>query len=363
MSNHSNELNQLRQNIDAIDQQILKLINERAKEVLKIKALKQTQETTSTIYRPEREAQLLRKLIENNSGPLNNEQVAQIFRAILSAGRELQKPLTIAFLGPEGTYSHSAVITHFGVASKLAPMNTISDVIEIVKNGRVDYGLLPIENSIEGVVNATLDALIGTELQSIGEISIPIHHHLLINPKHKKEIIRIYAHPQALAQCRHWLQINYPDVEKIATSSNGKAAQLAVKEDGGAAIAGKLAIERYQLETVQEHLEDNANNNTRFLIIGKQSVPPTGNDKTSLFVYIPNTPGALVTIAEPFAKRQINITLPISRPSGQENWNYVFYLEIAGHQEDNNVKAALVELASSAVKMQLLGSYPKAIEN
>ena len=162
MSNHSNELNQLRQNIDAIDQQILKLINERAKEVLKIKALKQTQETSSTIYRPEREAQLLRKLIENNSGPLNNEQVAQIFRAILSAGRELQKPLTIAFLGPEGTYSHSAVITHFGVASKLAPMNTISDVIEIVKNGRVDYGLLPIENSIEGVVNATLDALIGT---------------------------------------------------------------------------------------------------------------------------------------------------------------------------------------------------------
>lgn len=364
MRHQTDDLTKLRQEIDNIDQQLLQLINQRAKRAQTIGEIKKTGTDTekTVIFRPEREAQILQQLVEKNQGPLNPQQISDIFRSIFAVGRSLQRSISVAFLGPAGTFSHSASFNYFGKEATLLPQSSMNDIVKATLQEKTEYGVIPIENSTEGVVNSSLDALAGVPLIACGEIILPIRHHLLINPKHQQLAIkRMYSHSQSLAQCQHWLSSNFPAAELIAVASNAKAAELASKEAGSAAIAGDLAAEFYGLTKYKENIQDLAENSTRFLIIGKQNTPPSGHDKTSLFVGIVNKPSALAYIIEPFSKKQINITLPVSRPSGKEKWQYIFYLEIDGHQEDEKVKQALAELQQHVTSLQILGSYPKAL--
>ncbi len=361
MSNNEHTLEKIREQIDQLDQQLIELINQRAQLAIEIGKIKRNSDQSPQFYRPEREAQILKRIIKLNKGPIENKDIAYIFRVIMSIGLALQHPIKIAFLGPEGTFSHGAAIKHFGPSIGLAPTESISDVFRQVEFKQANYGVVPVENSTEGVVNLTLDELIDSSLKICGEIILPIHQHLLVKPDDSTSIQRIYSHPQSLAQCRIWLNQNYPQAEKIAVSSNAQAAKLAKEESGAAAVGGDMAAEQYNLVKKAENIEDSPENMTRFLIIGHQEVQPSGNDKTSLLIYISNIPGTLALISQPFAKHNVNITLPTLRHSRQKIWNYVFFIDIEGHQNDPPVKAALAELAQAPVMMRILGSYPKAI--
>lgn len=268
--------------------------------------------------------------------------------------------LSVAFLGPPGTFSHAAVLKQFGSSVELVPTTSIPAVFQCVTAKQTQYGVVPIENSTEGVVNTTIDEFIDNNVTICGETTLAIHHHLLIDAEDKTDINKIYSHPQSLGQCRRWLQVNMPNVPTIAVVSNAQAALQAKQEAGAAAIAGDVAAKQYSLKKQAENIEDNPENITRFLILSREAVEPSGDDKTSLLIYAQNTPGALLGVCKPFADNNINITLPTSRPTGQKNWSYVFYLEISGHQHEPNVKKALNELSQSAGTIKILGSYPKA---
>ena len=354
------QLQTLRNKIDAFDKKIIELLNERANIALEIGKLKRKTVEAPIFYRPEREAQVLRKAMQLNQGPLQDEDIANIFRAIMSAGRALQQPLTIAFLGPEGTFSHEAVLKHFGKSCQLLSAHDTENIFKQVEAKRAQYGLVPIENSTEGIVNSTLDTFTGANLKICGEIEYEIHQNLLSNSD-KTNIHRIYSHSQSLAQCKHWLNKNFPDTEKVAVGSNAQAAKIAANEKNTAAIAGKLAAELYELNRIAENIEDNPDNITRFWIIGQQETSPSGKDKTSILINTTNVPGAFARIMQPFADNHVNITLFESRPHRKRSWNYIFFLDIEGHKEDKNVKKALIELAKHAHLIQILGSYPRAI--
>jgi chorismate mutase/prephenate dehydratase len=354
---------QLREKIDSIDADIAKLISARAQcaqEVAEVK--KATGQITTHYYRPEREAQVLRKAMAVNQGPLSNEEMARLFREIMSACLALEHPVRAAFLGPEGTFTQQAVLKHFGHSAICIPMATIDDVFREVEAGAVEFGVVPVENSSEGVVNHTLDTFFDSGLKICGEVALRIHQNLLVADITKVDnISRIYSHSQSLAQCRKWLDAHYPKAERIPVNSNADAAKRIKGEWNAAAIAGEMAAGLYDLKVHAEKIEDRPDNSTRFLIIGNQEVPPSGDDKTSLIISMRNEPGALYDLLEPFRTHRVNLTNLETRPSKTGQWNYTFYIDLKGHQNDEPVKAAMLEVGKRASDLKVLGSYPRAV--
>lgn len=362
MSEQEKELRVLRDQIDSIDRQIHELLNRRATCAQNVAEVKQKYqgETSAVFYRPEREAQVLRAVMERNEGPLPDKEVARLFREVMSVCLALEEPMRVAFLGPEGTFTQQASMKHFGHSARNLPMQSLKDVFREVQSGAAHYGVVPIENSSEGVVSHTLDLFKQYDLKICGEVEVPVHLHLLLNKGDDLDgIKRIYSHQQSLAQSRDWLDARYPQVEKVAVSSNAEAARIAAQEGGGcAAIAGDMAADLYDLDAVIKNVEDQADNSTRFLIIGDQDVGPSGDDKTSILISVPNTPGALYQQLEPFQRYQLSLTRVETRSSSK---NSLFYIDFEGHCEDELVQQALSELAKGSVELKVLGSYPRAV--
>lgn len=345
--------------IDEIDQEILKLINRRATHARAIGELK----GTGVVYRPEREAQVLRRIKELNDGPLPDEAAARLFREIMSECLAVERPLTIAYLGPEGTFTQLAAIKHFGHAARTVPCLTVDESLRLVEARQADYVVAPVENSTEGSVGRTLDLLVGTPLKACGEVVLRIHHHLLRQNNDLANLEVVYAHSQALAQCQRWLAKNLPEnVRCVAVSSNGEAARLASEQPNAAAIASQAAAEIYQLNKLASNIEDEPNNTTRFLVLGYQDTVPSGHaDKTSLIVSAPNKAGTLHQIIEPFTRAGISLTKFESRPSHTGLWEYVFFIDIEGHYLDETIQAALNQLRETAAFVKVVGSYPVAV--
>jgi chorismate mutase len=358
----TNAISTLRNQIDNIDEQIQTLINQRAKIAQEVANVKKNHENDPIFYRPEREAQVLKAVMARNSGPLSGEKMARLFREIMSVCLELEAPQKVAFLGPIGTFTHAAALKHFGKAATTAPLATITDVFREVEAGSAMYGVVPVENSSEGVVNHTLDAFLNSNLKIIGEVEMPIHHNFLVAEHTKVDSLsKIYSHQQSLAQCRHWLDTHFPNVERIAVSSNGEAARRLKNEWHSAAIAGDVAVAEYGLHKLHENIEDNPNNTTRFLIIGKEDTAPSGQDKTSILVSSADRTGALIEILEPLKRHGVSMTSIETRPERPNKWAYVFFIDMNGHIEDKNVKAAIEEIRPLVKELRVLGSYPKAV--
>ncbi len=351
----SDELLNLRNNIDRLDEEILARLAERAKNAQRIGEIKQ-----GNLYRPEREAQVLRRLADANPGPLPDEAVQRIFREIMSACLALEQPLKVAYLGPAGTFSESASRKHFGSAPSFLPMSTIDDVFRAVEAGNADYGVVPVENSTEGAVGGTLDLLLANPLKICGEVKLRIHQHLLSRGAGIGAAKRLYSHAQSLAQCHEWLNRNLASMPRVPVASNAEAARLAAEDAESCAIAGEAAAELYGLNVLASNIEDDPNNTTRFLVIARHDAGPSGSDKTSLVCSAPNRPGAMVSLLEPLAKHGVSMTKLQSRPARGGLWEYVFYIDIEGHQEDAPVAAALAGLNERAAFLKVLGSYPVA---
>lgn len=346
--------------IDAIDQQILHLLNERAGHAHAIGELK----GGVAVYRPEREAMVLRKIKALNKGPLSDEAVARLFREVMSECLAVERPLTIAHLGPQGTFTQLAAMKHFGHAAHMMACATVDESMRVVEARQADYVVAPIENSTEGSVGRTLDLLVSTPLQACGEVVLRIHHHLL--RKNGDDGIQhlevVYAHAQALAQCQYWLNHHLPGgVRRVAVSSNAEAARLALENDHVAAIAGQVAAEIYYLQKVAENIEDEPNNTTRFLVLGHQYTAASGHDKTSLIVSAPNKVGILNYLIEPFSRSGISMTKFESRPSRTGLWEYLFFIDIEGHIEEEKIRLAIDELRQRAAFVKVIGSYPLAV--
>ena len=354
----------LRERIDTLDEQLLELFNQRAGcavEVARVKReLTEDPEESIEFFRPEREAQVMKRLKALNRGPLSDQEVARLIREVMSACLALEQPLKIAYLGPEGTYTQTAALKHFGHSVSTAPMSSIPDVFAAVESGQTNYGLVPVENSTEGVISHTLDMFIDSSLRVCGEVEIPINHYLASKSQDVSMIRHIYSHQQSFAQCRRWLDQNLPGVERIPVSSNAEAARLASSEDDAAAICGLPAVDIFGLQICYENIEDLSDNTTRFVVIGKQDVAPSGNDKTSLLISTRNIPGALLGLLQPLADHGISMNKIESRPAQGYKWAYVFFIDIDGHQDDTNVINALNELKQQSALFKILGSYPKA---
>ncbi len=355
------QLVSIRQHIDILDDELLCLISERARCAEAIAAVKRSARDDLDFYRPEREARILRRIMTNNPGPLSRETMTRLFREIMSACLALEARQRVSFLGPEGTYTHAAVLTHFGRGVELVPMIALSDVFREVEAGACQFGVVPIENSTEGIVSHTLDQFVQSPLKVCGEVLMRVHHHLLSNNSNIEEIRTVYAHQQALAQCRRWLDINLPKAERIPLSSNAEAARRAAQDKGIAALASDTAAELYGLNIFKRNIEDHPDNTTRFLIIGTKGVPPSGDDKTSLLVSTSNRPGALHRLLTPLALNDVSMTRIESRPSRCVNWEYVYFLDVEGHAEDEKVKTALAGLRQEADLFRILGAYPRAV--
>jgi len=351
------KLNQLREQIDNLDDELLKLANHRAVLAQKIGYLK----GNGVILRPEREAQVLQRMQGNNNGPLSNAAIAQLFTELMSQCRALEAPVSVAFLGPDGTFTEAAALKRFGHAIQGHPCLTIDDVFRAVESGASQYGVVPAENSTEGAVGRTLDLLMLSPLQICGEVMLPIHQCLLSVTGDLSRIERVYSHPQSLGQCQGWLNQHLPNVERIPASSNAEAARLAAESQYSAAIAGRQAAENFNLPILVENIEDDAKNTTRFLVLGNQQIAPSGRDKTSLVMSAANRPGAVHDLLVPLAKNNVSMTKLESRPARSGLWEYVFFVDIEGHQTDMKVAAALAELKQIAAFVKVLGSYPVAI--
>lgn len=357
----SKELAGVRAEIDGIDGELLKLLNQRARCAQKVGEIKARHGEAGHIYRPEREAQVLRRIQGYNPGPLGDEQVTWFFREVMSACLSLEQPLGIAFLGPLGTFSESAATKHFGHAARLLPQTSIDDVFREVESAHAHYAVVPVENSTEGAVGRTMDLLLSTPLKICGEVVLRIHQNLLTRADGLEKITKVYSHAQSLSQCHEWLNRNLPDAPRISVGSNAQAAQKAAEEEGAAAIAGEAAAARYDLPKLAENIEDEPNNTTRFLVLGRHDAGPSGKDKTSIIMSAPNRTGALHFLLEPFAGTGVSMTRLESRPARHALWEYVFYVDIDGHREDAAVKAALDELGKRAAYLKVLGSYPLAV--
>ncbi len=355
------ELSQIRQRIDEIDIAIQQLVSERAACAAKVAKVKQREGVTGHFYRPEREAQVLTAVKERNQGPLSDEASVGIFREIMAACLALEKPLKVAILGPEGTYTHSAAVKHFGSLIKIEPVASIEEVFRLVEAEGADFGIVPVENSTEGVINHTLDLLMQSPLSINGEVELRIRHNLLTKETSLESIERIYSHQQSLAQCRLWLDKHLPHVERIATNSNAEAVLLARDHEKSASIAGILAATLYNVPVFKSDIEDEPDNTTRFVVIGNHQSPPSGADRTSLMIFAHNRPGSLYYLLEPLAKRNISMSNIESRPSRRGVWEYVFFIDIDGHREEENVKQAIEEIEQASAMVTILGSYPKAV--
>ncbi len=353
----SQQLKQCRDKIDAIDEQLLQLVNERAQLAREIGNLK----NGGPIYRPEREAQVLRRLLELNAGPLSGEAVTAIFRSVMSNCRALEKELSVAFLGPLGTFSEEAANKQFGGLSAPVQCSSIDEVFHTVASGKADYGVVPVENSTEGAIGRTLDLLMDTSLSICGEIELAVHHNLLSKTNEKNQIRKLYSHAQSLAQCHEWLNQNLPGVELQAVVSNAEAARLAAEEEGAAAVASRRAADLFGLNSLAENIEDDPKNTTRFLVLATHDVAPSGRDKTSLVMAAKNVPGAIVELLTPLARHQVSMTKLESRPSKIGMWEYVFFVDVEGHHQEAAVASALAELRQRASLIKVLGSYPIAV--
>jgi chorismate mutase/prephenate dehydratase len=353
----SDELKKCREQIDAIDEQVLKLVSERAQLAHTIGSLK----GGGPIYRPEREAQVLRRLMDQNPGPLPNEAITAIFRTIMSNCRTLEKALSVAFLGPLGTYSEEAASKQFGGLSHPVQCASIDEVFQMIESGTADYGVVPVENSTEGAIGRTLDLLLATGTQICGEVTLPVHHNLLGKVSDLASVRKVYSHAQSLAQCHEWLNRNLPGVERQAVASNAEAARLAAEQPGAAAIASKRAGELFGLGALAQSIEDDPRNTTRFLVLSSHDVAPSGQDKTSLAMATRNAPGAVVQLLEPLARHGVSMSKFESRPAHTGLWEYVFFVDIEGHRADAKVAEALSELNARAAFLKVLGSYPVAV--
>lgn len=354
-------LAELRDQIDAIDAQILGLLNRRALCAQDVAKTKIALGEQGTFYRPDREALVLRRIQELNPGPLPATTAVRLFREIMSACLALEKPLDVAFLGPEGTFTQQAAFKHFGHAVTAVPAATIGEIFNRVETGACQFGVVPVENSTEGVITHTLDSLLNSPLKVCGEVELRVHQNLLSLADSLAAIALVYSHQQSLAQCRHWLDKHLPHAERVAVSSNAEAAKLAVADSTCAAVAGLSAAEAYQLPVLVNNIEDVANNTTRFIIIGQQTAVSTGKDKTSLVVSTRNQPGALYQTLAPFATFGVDMVNIESRPSHQGLWDYVFFIDILGHADDEPVAKALAALQSQVNMLKILGSYPRAV--
>ena len=354
--NGGSELQRHRAAIDALDRELLRLLSERARHAQEIGALK-----NGPAYRPEREAQVLRRVQGDNPGPLSDEAVGRVFREIMSACLALEQKLSVAYLGPAGTYSHAAVTRHFGDAVVAEACASIDEVFRSAESGRADYAIVPVENSTEGAVGRTLDLMCQTPLTIVGEIKLRIVQNLLSRNVSLGAVTRVYSHAQSLAQCVQWLARNLPSAARVAVASNAEAARLAAGEPGSAAIAGETAAAIYGLDVVAAHIEDEPNNMTRFWVLGPHPVAASGKDETSLVMSAQNRPGAMYALLEPFAKHGVSMSRLESRPARTGLWEYLFFVDLEGHCDDPPVAAALAELRQRAPFLKLLGSYPAAI--
>jgi chorismate mutase / prephenate dehydratase len=354
---------ELRDEIDGIDSQIQALISKRAdlaKEIGVVKGLTSTAE----FYRPEREAQVLRRVVERNDGPLRDEEMVRLFRELMSACLAQEEPLKVAYLGPEGTFTQSAVLKHFGHSVHALSVPTIDEVFHEVEAGTADFGVAPVENSSEGTVNIhTLDMFLTSPLKVCGEIELRIHQHLMGRMDDLGEVLRVCSHPQSLAQCRGWLAEHLRSVEQVPVSSNAEAARRARDEDGTAALAGDAAAQVYGLKILFNTVEDQDDNTTRFVVVGRKLFPPSGNDKTSVLLSASGTegPGVLLHLLDPLARHGVNMTRIESRPSRRRKWDYVFFVDLDGHADDEPLRKALAEVKEKATLFKVLGAYPKAV--
>jgi chorismate mutase/prephenate dehydratase len=361
-SGDESSLEALREQIDVIDEQIQGLISDRARCAQRVGEVKGLLEKAD-FYRPEREAQVLRRVAERNQGPLRDQEMLRLFREIMSACLAQEEPLKIAYLGPEGTFTQSAVYTQFGHSVRALSVPTIDEVFHEVEAGVADFGVTPVENSTGGSVNHTLDMFLTSPLKICGEVELRIHQHLMGRMGDISQIKRICSHSQSFAQCRAWLAQYLPEIEKITVSSNAEAARRARDEEGTAALAGDAAAQLYQLQILFRDVEDQGDNTTRFLVIGRDTFPPSGIDKTSLLVSATSTegPGVLMHLLEPLARHDINMTRIESRPSRRRKWDYVFFVDIDGHAADDGIRQALEEMSAKADLFRILGAYPKAV--
>jgi len=353
----------IRRRIDAVDSQLHELINQRAELARQVGISKHAQGKIVDFYRPEREAQVLRLALERNrSGTLRDEEILRLFREIMSACLAQEKPLKVAYLGPEGTYSQQAVFKQFGRSVRALSLVSIDEVFQEVQAGNADFGVVPIENSSEGTVNNTLDRFLTTSLHICGEVELRVHHNLMARVKDLGEVQRVCAHPQALGQCRQWLDEHLPRAERVPVSSNAEGARRARDERGSAAIAGDVAAEVYGLTILAATIEDHEDNTTRFLVIGSRVPAPSGIDRTSLLVAGDTAKaGSLFHLLEPLAKHKVNMSRIESRPSRRRKWDYVFFIDLEGHADDPPVARALAELKKSCSLFRVLGSYPRAV--
>ena len=356
-------LEALRKKIDAVDERIQALIAERAVLAQQVAVVKGGKGSAADFYRPEREVAVLRGVIARNKGPLTDEEMVRLFREIMSSCLAQEEPMKVGYLGPEGTFSQSAVYKHFGHSVRALPLGMIDEVFGEVESGDADFGVVPIENSTEGTVNHTLDMFLTSPLKICGEVEMRIRQHLLGTMTGLDKVLRVSAHPQSLAQCRGWLREFLPQAELCPASSNAEGARRARDEDGTAAIAGDAAAEVYGLAKIVADIEDRPDNTTRFLVIGRKLLEPSGNDKTSLLLSIKDTDdaGALQKLLAPLADHQVNMTRIESRPSRRRKWHYVFFVDIDGHADDSKVAPALAKLRKRAQLFRVLGSYPKAV--
>lgn len=352
------DLSELRSQIDQIDDQILDLLNRRANVVISVGKAKEGSQ--GTFYVPSREKAIYERLTEKNRGPFPNDAVCKVFREIISASLNMEKPMQVAFLGPPSTFTHMAAMEQFGLSAQLVPLKSIPAVFEEVERGRADYGVVPVENSTEGVVNHTLDMFFDSDLQMIAEIMLEISHNLLSLSGDPAKIKKIVSHPQPLAQCRHWLETNMADTPLLDVASTAAAAQLAAEDETVAAIASQAAAVQYDLQIVKGKIEDNPHNFTRFLVIGKKTPDESGVDKTSIMFSVKDEPGILYRMLEPFSSRGINLAKIESRPMKQKAWEYIFFLDLIGHVSDPAITAAIEELRSHCHFLKVLGSYPIA---
>lgn len=358
-------LAQIRERIDRVDAELQKLLNERASLALEVGRVKQAEQGSEApvYYRPDREAQVLTRLKERNQGPLADRDIARLFREIISCCLSLEQPLTIAYLGPPGTYTETAVSAQFGQFAGTRPLAAIDDVFREVETGEVHYGVVPVENSTEGMVNHTLDCFMACspEISICAEVELPIHHAFLVHPDIGGPVQRVLSHAQSLAQCRGWLDRHYPGIERLAVASNAEAARQVSEDPNLAAVAGETAAQRYGLKVVSACIEDQPDNKTRFLVIGRQNVGVSGRDKTSILVSTRNRPGALYRVLEPFHRHGISLSRIETRPARSGDWSYVFFVDFDGHQQDESVERTLAEVAEVALEVRRLGSYPCSV--
>jgi chorismate mutase/prephenate dehydratase len=354
----------LRREIDALDVQMLDLLNRRAGLALEIGHLKSAQsgenEPPRPIYVPEREKAVFMRLAERNKGPLDDDAVRSIYREVISACRALEKPLRVAYFGPPATYTHMAAMRKFGGSTHFLPRRVISEVVHAVETGEADYGVVPVENSTAGVVESTLDVFTTTDVKICSEVYVTIHHNLLSKAKALGKVRKVYSHPQATAQCRQWLAIHLPEAEIIEASSTAQGARQAAEDTEAATIAGRAAADEYGLNLLFENIEDNPRNRTRFLVVGMNRPARTGHDKTSLMLSVRHEAGALYKALSAFQKHGINLTMIESRPTRQTPWEYLFFMDVQGYATDPPLATALAELEAGSLFVRNLGSYPEA---